>query len=405
MRHTFYNFCSSGRLALAGVQSRPIHAQDTPKLERFSPDQVDKTLDPCNDFFDYACSKWIKANPIPADQAGWGTFNSLAIWNVAAVHETLESAAKPSSDRTPAARTPIEAQVGDYYASCMDTDTINKLGMKPLEPVFNRISSMKSKAEVADVLALVHRTVRPGDLVFTDAQYNGVLFGLYAMPDFDNASITLAAFDQSGMGLPSKDFYSRDDEKSKSIREKYVAHIAKQLELSGERKEQAARDAKAVMRIETGLANGAMDLIPRRDPKNQNNKMSLAAGAGADAIIQPERLPRRHASAAFAAISGAGARFLPRHRETHQFRILEQLAGLSPLLNDLQSAVPERSVCTKNASTSSAVRWRAQKQIQPRWRRCSFSADVDLGEAVGQAYVAKYFPPRARTHAANGEGD
>jgi len=249
----------------------PAAAQDdTPTLYHFSPDQIDKTLDPCNDFFEYACSKWNKANPIPADQAGWGTYNSLAIWNVAAIHATLESAAKVSPDRTA-----IEAQAGDYYASCMDTETINKLGIKPLQPVLDRIAAMKKKSDLPEVLALVHRTVRAGDLVFTDAEYNGVLFGLYAQPDFDDASITLAAFDQAGMGLPARDFYVKNDDKSKDIREKYLLHIAKQMELSGETREQAAQDAKSVLEIETGLATAAMDLIPRRDPKNQNNKMSL----------------------------------------------------------------------------------------------------------------------------------
>ncbi len=376
---------------LGGLQLQPAYAQDAPPLERFNPDQVDKTLDPCNDFFAYACSKWIKANPIPADQAGWGTFNSLAIWNVAAVHETLESAAKSSSGRTP-----VETQVGDYYASCMDTDTINKLGVKPLEPVFNRISGMKNKAELAEVLALVHRTVRAGDLVFTDAQYNGVLFGLYAQPDFDNASITLAAFDQSGMGLPSKDFYSKEDEKSKSIREKYLAHIAKQLELSGENKEQAARDAKAVMQIETGLASGAMDLIPRRDPKNQNNKMSLAQVQA----LMPSFDLNAYLSAVQAPPSPQYLVLAPDF-----FRGIEKLIN-SESLSSWQAYLRWQTVLQTAGSLSDPfVQERfdffgrtlgGAKEIQPRWRRCSFAADFDLGEAVGQAYVAKYFPPESK---------
>jgi putative endopeptidase len=106
-----------------------------PDIERFSIDQVDKSLDPCTDFFQYACSKWIKANPIPSDQAGWGTFNSLALWNIAAVHDTLEEAAKPSPNRTP-----VQQKVGDYYASCMNEDAINKAGIAPLQPELDRIA-------------------------------------------------------------------------------------------------------------------------------------------------------------------------------------------------------------------------------------------------------------------------
>ena len=141
-----------------------------PALEHFSIDQVDKTLDPCSDFFQYACGKWIKANPIPADQGGWGTFNALAIWNVAAVRNTLEDAAKPSSDRTAGT-----TEVGDYYASCMDEDAINKAGLKPLQPVLDRIAGIKNKSQLPEVIASIHQIIRPANLSFIDAAYQGVL--------------------------------------------------------------------------------------------------------------------------------------------------------------------------------------------------------------------------------------
>ncbi len=376
-------------ICFAAISPLTSRAQDAlPALERFSPDQVDKSLDPCNDFFEYACNKWNKANPIPADQAGWGTFNSLAIWNVAAVHQTLETAAKPSPDRTA-----IEAQVGDYYASCMDTATIDKLGIKPLQPVLDRISAMKSKADLPEVVALAQRTVRAGDLLFTDAEYTGVLFGLYAQPDFDDASMTLAAFDQAGMGLPARDFYLKDDEKSKTIRDKYLAHIARQLELSGESKEQAARDATSVLALETGLANAAMDLIPRRDPKNQNNKMSLAQAQA----LMPSFDLARYLKAVHAPSSPQYLVLAPDF-----FRGIDKLIQSQPL--DHWQAYLRWQVVSQMAGSLSDpfVQERfdfygrtlgGAKEMQPRWRRCSFAADFDLGEAVGQAYVAKYFPP------------
>ena len=115
-----------------------------PALEHFSIEQVDKSLDPCSDFFQYACGKWMKANPIPPDQGGWGTFNALAIWNVAAVHNTLEDAAKPSADRTA-----VQQKVGDYYASCMDEDAINKAGLKPLQPVLDRIAGNQEQVSAS----------------------------------------------------------------------------------------------------------------------------------------------------------------------------------------------------------------------------------------------------------------
>src|SRR5262249_44713650 len=125
-------------------------------------------------------------------------------------------------------------------------------------------------------IAYIHQRIRPANLNFIDAQYQGVLFGIYSSPDYADASITLAVLDQSGMNLPSREFYLNDDDKSKHIREAYVKHIAHLLEMSGEPAGKAAADAPAVLTIETALARAAMDIVVRRDPKNTNNKMSLA---------------------------------------------------------------------------------------------------------------------------------
>ena len=187
------------------------------KLEQFDPAMADKSLDPCNDFFQYACRKWIKANPIPADQAGWGTFYSLALWNIAAVRETLESAAKPS-----ASRTAVEQKVGDYYAACMDEDAVNRAGIAPLKPMLSRIDGLKDKSQLPELVAYIHQRIRPANLNFIEAQYQGIVFGIYAQPGFDDASITLGALDQAGMNLPSREFYLKEDDKSKDIRAKYV---------------------------------------------------------------------------------------------------------------------------------------------------------------------------------------
>src|SRR5215468_534187 len=145
--------------------------EEMPSLESFTPDQVDKTLDPCNDFFKYACSKWLKANPIPADQAGWGTFNKLAIWNVAAIHSTLEDAAKPSAGRSAA-----DQKAGDHYASCIDEAAVDKAGIAPLKPALEKIVAMKDKSQLSEVVASLQQIVRPANLNFIDAQYQGILF-------------------------------------------------------------------------------------------------------------------------------------------------------------------------------------------------------------------------------------
>lgn len=244
-------------------------SDSTPTLEHFNPDQIDHSIDPCSDFFQYACHKWIEANPIPADQAGSGTFQKLFIWNTAAVHDTLEDAAKAPN------RTPAEQKAGDYYASCMDEAAINRQGITPLQPELDRIARLEDKSQLPEMVASIHQIIRPANLNFIDAQYQGVLFGIYAIPDFNDATMMVPALDQSGMGMPSREFYLNDDAKSKEIRANYVNHITKMLELSGETEAQAAKDADSVLGIETGMAKAAMDIVARRDPKNQNNKMTL----------------------------------------------------------------------------------------------------------------------------------
>jgi putative endopeptidase len=359
-----------------------------PELEHFSIDQVDKSLDPCTDFFQYACSKWIKANPIPADQGGWGTFNMLAIWNIAAVHNTLEEAAQPSANRTP-----VQQKVGDYYSSCVDEDAINKAGLKPLQPELDRIAVLKKKSQLPEVIASIHQMIRPANLNFIDAAYQGVLFGIYSAPGFDDAHVTLAVLDQSGMALPGREFYLNDDAKSKEIRDKYVRHVARMLELSGETPARAAKDSESVMAIETELAKSVMEIVLRRDPKNLNNKMSLKQVQA----LTPAFNWKRYFAAMQAPTSPQymvtapdffrGLEKLLRSRSLGEWQAYLRWSVLHSLASSLSQPFVEENFDFFGRTLGGT------KELQPRWRRCSIYADLDLGEAVGQAYVAKYFPP------------
>ncbi|HUK23029.1 MAG TPA: M13 family metallopeptidase [Terriglobales bacterium] len=361
-----------------------------PPLEHFSPGQIDKTLDPCTDFFQYACHKWNEANPIPADQAAWGTFNLLAIWNVAAVHHTLEQAAHATN------RTPVEQKAGDYYAACMNETAINRVGLTPLRPALERIDNLKEKSQLPALIAYLHLMIRPANLVFIDAQYNGLLFGLYGEPDFSDAGLTLAALDQSGMGLPGREFYLNDDGKSKQIRAKYVEYVARMLELSGEPHTQAAADASSVLSFETALAKAAMDIVARRDPKNQNNKMTLEQVQA----LTPSFNWSHYLAAMNAPPSPQYLVLAPDF-----FRGMEQLVEDEPVehwkaylrAGTLRFMAPFLSQPLVDESFDFYGRTLAgATKIQPRWRRCSINADTDLGEAVGQAYVAKYFPASSK---------
>ena len=365
-------------------------SNDMPKLEHFSASQADKSLNPCDNFFQYACKKWNDANPIPPDQAGWGTFNSLAIWNVAAVHQTLDDAAKATNG------SPVERKVGDYYAACIDEGAVNKAGITPLQPVLDRIAKMQNKSQLPEMVAYIHQIIRPANLNFIDAEYQGVLFGLYAWPDFDNAQRTLAALDQSGMGMPGREFYLNNDEKSKDIRQKYVDYVARTLELSGEPKAQAAPDAQAILSMETALANAAMDIVARRDPKNQNNKMSLqqlqtlTPGFNWKHYFAALHAPSSPEYLIMAPEFFKGMQKLIEGESLEHWRAYLRYSTVSALSNSLSQPFVEATFDFYGRTLAGA------QQIQPRWRRCSRSADADLGEAVGQAYVAKYFSPESK---------
>ena len=387
-----------GAMSAWGAGGPDPDAKDTkdkkeavPELQRFDPAQVDKSLDPCTDFFQYACSKWNKANPIPADQATWGTFNALGIWNLAAVRNTLEEAEKASANRTAA-----EQKAGDYYASCMDEAAIDAAGIKPLEPLLDRIAKLQDKSQLPELLAEIHQSIRPPDPFSTDAQYRSVVFGFTSATDLDDARKIVAAIDQSGMSMPSQDFYLKDDAKTKEIREKFLKHVAKMLVLSGETQQQAEADAKTVLAMETALAKSAMDIIKRRDPKNQNNKMTLQQVQASTPSFDWSRYlaaVKAPASTQYVVLAPTflrGMEQLVSTESVDHWRVLlryQTIRMMAPMLS--QPFVEESFDFYARTLFGSP-------EIQPRWRRCSANADNDLGDAVGQAYVKRYFPPESK---------
>src|SRR5271156_149532 len=239
------------------------------KLDHFDPNLVDKALNPCDDFYKYACNKWIAANPIPADQVYWSTGGGLEMWNDNLLRETLEAASKNDPNRSA-----VQQKIGDYWAACMDESGIEAAGLKPLQPELDRIAELKSKPEITLEIAHLHHLF-PGAWEGSDNQTNAPFFGFTGGQDYDDASKVVGQIDQGGLSLPNRDYYINTDEKSAETLKKYRTHVQKMFVLAGETEAQAGDDAGTVIELEIAMAKVQMDKIKRRDPKNINNKMSM----------------------------------------------------------------------------------------------------------------------------------
>jgi putative endopeptidase len=380
----------SGLIQFAYAQA----AQDSSKsveLDHFDPKKVDSSVDPCTDFYQYACNRWIADNPVPPDEIFWDSFGKLQLWNETFLHQTvIEVAAKPASERKP-----VEQKVGDYWSACTNQKQRNATALPTLQPQLDRIAAMSSKGQIVEVVADLHRSM-PGAWNPADPETYAPLFGFGAQPDFHDTTHVIAQFDQGGMMLPGREFYLKDDAKSVEIRNKYVAHIARMLELSGVPSAQAKADAAVVLQMETAMAKAAMEIVKRRDPKNLDNEMSLDAVQKLTPSFDFNRyLQLVHAPAT------------PTYIVTSPdfFRGMEQLIQSQPLdhwkayfrwqlLNGLAGAMSEGFV--NEDFTFTAQTLFGAKEILPLWRRCIQSEDRDIGQALGQAYVARAFPPESK---------
>ncbi len=384
-------------LLVCSILSSIVFAQsssEVPKLQHFDPRQADRSLDPCQDFYKFSCQKWLTANPIPADQVRWDTGSGLNIWNLNVSRETMEQAAKKSS------RSQVEQQVGDYWSACMDEKGIDTAALRDLTPDFHRIAAIKDKAGLIDEVARIHKSL-PAAWAADGNQTAAPMFGFGSSQDLDDASLVILSIDQGGLALPSRDFYLKDDAKSVEIRNKYLAHVRKMFELSGEGKEDAAKSADIVLMMETALAKPQMDNISRRDPKKLNNKFSLDQLQALTPNLNWNR---------YLDLVGAPATHHYLVSSPDFFKALNQLIAEHPLdhwktylrWHLLHESAPYLSaaIVEENWGFYGHTLAGAEK-MQPRWRRCVRAADRDLGEVLGQAYVAQAFPPESKQRVVN----
>ena len=239
-------------IVMVAVPVAPDHGVNTANL--------DTTCAPCKDFNQFANGGWMAKNPVPPAYPSWGVANEVNERNRNILHEILEDAAK----NTMAVRGSSEQKIGDYYGSCMDTAKIDSAGLKPLQPELDRIQ------EVSDLATL------QAEIVHLQQIGVNVLFGVDSTQDFKDSTQVTGEVDQGGLGLPDRDYYTRDDAKSKEQRAEYVKHVAKMFELMGDPAATAASESRTVMDLETQLAKASQTVVERRDPQNVYHRMPQA---------------------------------------------------------------------------------------------------------------------------------
>jgi putative endopeptidase len=345
----------------------------------FSLDNIDKTVDPCVDFYQYACGNWIKNSEIPADQSRWGSFTELDERNMDIERGILEKA-----EAGGAGRDAVDQRIGDLYGSCMDEKSVDAKGISSLKPELDRIAAVQDKAALIDEIAHV-------DLVGPNP-----LFNFYSASDLHNADQVIAYIDQGGLSLPDRDYYLKDDNpKMKEMRLHLVEYVTQSFVLASQTPEQAANSAQAVLRIETALARASMDRTSRRDPKNLDHKMSREEAVALGPDFYLSRYFAAVGAPNFTQINVTNPDFF---RQVNAVLESESLDSLKTYVSwhVLNAAEPWLSQPFVEANFKFRQNLTGQKEIQARWKRCVSLTDRELGEALGERYVDATFGPEGK---------
>jgi putative endopeptidase len=358
------------------AQQQPL--TELPYSPSLDPTSMDVRVNPCQDFYRYTCGNWNKKNPMPADEASWDVYSKLHFDNQRLLWGLLEEAAKPTAGRTPA-----EQKIGDYYHSCMDEAAIEQAGMKPIKPDLDEIAAISNTSELERFLVRQHGQRGDGDLVF----------GFSSGQDFENSQSVIAFAGRGALGLPDRDYYTKTDKKSVEIRDRYVEHIQRMFELAGEPAVQAKAEATRVMAIETALAQSMLTRVELRTPRNLLHKMNRAQlTALAPSLAWPDL---------FATLKLTDTRVI-NVTEPAFFKTLEKEIHSRPIgdwKDFLRWHVILRSAPYLSSQFARANfdfyghTLRGIPEMQPRWKRCVQWVDRDLGEALGQVFVARTFAP------------
>jgi len=349
----------------------------TPSLDVSS---MDKSVDPCVDFYQYSCGGWQKNNPIPPDQTSWSVYGKLYQDNLNFLRGILEQAATPSDDRDA-----LTQRIGDFYGACLDESTVERRGLASVQPDLDDISHLNSAKEVTPLVAR---------LQFTYGRT--MLFSQGSTQDPDDSEQQIAEVDQGGLGLPDRDYYTKDDVKSKEIRERYVVHVQKVFELMGERSDTAKNDAGTVMRMETALAKAQLTRVDRRDPYKLKHKMKVAELSQIAPNFSWQAYYKDLQYPNFEILNVATPDYF---KEVNAQLTSEPVANWKTYLrfHVVDSFSPYLSSKFVDENFEFYRKYlRGAKEQQPRWKRCVQYSDRNLGEALGQIYVQKVFSPELK---------
>ena len=372
-------------LASAQTQSQPSSEPVLPYIPSLDLTAMDKSIDPCVDLYKYSCGGWQQKNPIPPDQTSWSVYAKLYQDNLTFLRGILEEAAQPNQQRNA-----VSQKIGDFYSACIDENAVEKRGISPIQPELDAIAQVKSAKDLTPVVARLQ-------LTYSRYSYSSsMMFSAGSAQDPDDSEHVIADVDQGGLGMPDRDYYMKDDAKSKETRERYLQHVQKVLELIGDSPASAKKNAETIMRLETAMAKASLSRVDRRDPHKLVHKMKLAELGQLAPSFDWAAYYREMQYPEFAILNVDAPDFI---KELNSLLSSESVDNWKTYLRfhvaDTSSPFLSSKFVDENFAFYRQYLHGAKEQ-QPRWKRCVQYVDYDLGEALGQVYVAKVFSPELK---------